>query len=150
MAVQTVFDRLRLYGLTAKPAKCYIGFDTIKYLGFKVGRGIIETQEDKVSKILNFKKPTSKKMLRSFLGLFSFYRKFIEKPADEAHALNLLLKGKSDKLEWTTEAELGFERIKSLLASRPILKLPDPMKTFVLRTGRVSCRHGERNSSVHR
>ena len=134
LAVQTVFDRLRLYGLTAKPAKCYIGFDTIKYLGFKVGRGIIETQEDKVSKILNFKKPTSKKMLRSFLGLFSFYRKFIEKPADEAHALNLMLKGKSDKLEWTTEAELGFERIKSLLASRPILKLPDPMKTFVLRT----------------
>ena len=132
--VRTVLDKLREHGLTAKPKKCNVGFDTIDYLGFRVGKGVICTQESKVERLLKFERPESKRLLRSFLGLFSFYRKFVKNPAELSSSLNQMLKGKSEKLEWTKQAELDFENIKIALASKPILKLPDPTKTFILRT----------------
>ena len=134
MTIRNVLNRLKEYGLTAKPSKCHVGFSSLSYLGFKVGNGLLETQEGKVEKILKFDPPTSKKLLRSFLGLFSFYRKFVPNPADLSFSLNQMLKGKSEKLDWTDEARKAFEKIKLALASKPILKLPDPSKTFVIRS----------------
>ena len=75
--LRSVFDRLRAHGLTAQPAKCRFGFPSLNYLGFVVDKLNITPQQSKVSAILNAPLPTSKKALRSYLGMVSFYRRFI-------------------------------------------------------------------------
>src|SRR3954452_10310989 len=46
--------------------------------GFVVSENGVYAQEDKVRCMLNYKRPTSLQELRSFLGLMSYYRKFIK------------------------------------------------------------------------
>ena len=76
-ALEQVLVRLEQHGLTVKPSKCRICFPTINYLAFVVGNNEVRPQLDKVSAILNTPCPVTKKTLRSFLGLASFYRKFM-------------------------------------------------------------------------
>ena len=132
--LREVLERLRQHGLTANPSKCFIGYPSLNYLGFEVGEGNIQTLDENISSIVNFEKPKSKKLLRSFLGLFSFYRKFVNNPAELSHPLNQLLKDERDPIKWSQEAEESFVSIKTILSSKPVLKLPNPSKSFILRT----------------
>lgn len=133
--IERVLIRLREHGLTAKPSKCNFGFNNINYLGFNVGNGFLRTLSEKVKILLDFPPPKTKKLLKSFLGMFSFYRKFVPDPATLAAPLNELLhKTVKEPLQWSEQVMASFEQIKSVLANDPVLKLPDPSKTFVLRT----------------
>src|SRR3954463_10113286 len=49
-----------------------------QFLGFVVSENGVYAQEEKVQCMLNYKRPTSLQELRSFLGLMSYYRKFIK------------------------------------------------------------------------
>ena len=77
VTLEQVLFRLELHVLTVRPSKCRFGFPTINYLGFIVDNDEIKPQEDKISAFLGTPCPETKKSLRSFLGLTSFYRKFI-------------------------------------------------------------------------
>lgn len=134
IAINSVFERLSLHGLTARPSKCFIGFRTVNYLGFTVGEGNLCMKREKINPLLSFPEPKTKTSLRSLLGLFSFYRKFIPNSADLSSPMTDLLRTKGEKIVWNSEAESSFNKIKELMSAEPILKLPDPNKTFVLRT----------------
>ncbi len=75
--LRRVLMELRRAGLTANPRKCHLALDEAKYLGFRVGRGLIKPQENKVAAILSAPRPTSKTQVRAFLGLAGYYRCFI-------------------------------------------------------------------------
>lgn len=47
---------------------------------------------------------------------------------------NLTKKGQPNKVKWTESTQLAFDTLKDLLCKRPILKLPDFDRTFILRT----------------
>lgn len=69
------------------------------------------------------------------MGLVGYYRDFIPSFAAIAAPLSdLTRKGQPSKVEWGDAHEKAYQIIKILLTN-PILRLPDPEKTFVLKNG---------------
>ena len=130
-----LFSRLAQAGMTIRPSKCVFGADSIDFLGHQLQQGLIGLHEDNVAKIRKAPRPTTKKQVRSFMGLAGYYRDFIPNFAAVAVPLSdLTRKGQPSKVEWGDAQEKAYQTIKILLASDPILRLTDPEKTFVLRT----------------
>ena len=95
-------------------------------LGYVVGRGSVKPQATKVDKILQTKKPETKKELRSFLGTIGFYQKFVDNYAKIAKPLaDRLRKGATNVINWDDESNSAFETLKMTLTDKPILRLPD-------------------------
>ncbi len=56
---------LRRAGLTANPSKCHLVLFEVKYLGFRVGRGLIKPQENKVEAVRAAPRPSTKTQVRA-------------------------------------------------------------------------------------
>ncbi len=128
-----VLDRLREAGLMLKPQKCKIAQTQVEYLGHIVSGGGIHTDLMKLQAVSEFPRPTNLKALRSFLGLTSYYRRFIPNFARVAAPLHALTK-KDAEFAWTTQCAEAFDRLKSLLTSAPVLAFPDFRVPFILET----------------
>ena len=104
-------------------------------VGHVVANGCLKTQEDKIIKIRDAAVPKNKTQLRAFLGLTGYYRKFVPNYADIAVCLtDMTKKGRSEVVKWSDEAEVAFNKLKEMLSSRPVLRLPDFTRQFVIRT----------------
>ena len=66
--LEEVLKRLKDAGLTANQSKCDWGKSEIEYLGHVVGSGKTSVPQVRVADLRNFKRPGTKKQLRSFLG----------------------------------------------------------------------------------
>ena len=133
--LQCVFTRLRDCGLTVKPAKVEIAQREVFFLGHVLGRGVQRPTNDKIDKILALKPPTTKKQVRSLLGLLNFYRKFVPNFSAIAAPLSNLTKGGNpDKVIWTDECQCALDMLKTSLSTDPVLILPDLLFPFILRT----------------
>ena len=96
-----VLQKLRPHGLTAKPSKCEIGHAKLDLLGYVVGGGSIQPQGRKIEKIMEMRKPGTKKELRSFGGTIGFYQKYIHQYAEKGKALTDVLKeGEPNQIKW--------------------------------------------------
>ena len=71
--------------------------------------------------------------MRSFLGLASYYRKFVEKFSAINTPLTALLH-KNHKFEWFKKAQKAFDMLKEKLTTTSVLLLPDSTKPFVITT----------------
>jgi len=133
--LQKVLGILRETNLTARPVKCEIGKRSLEYLGHMIGEGHIKPTKEKVSAILNAPAPTTKKEVRSFMGLSGYYRRFVPDYATIAAPLNdLVKKNAPNRVKWEDKHEMAFNKLKQVLVNNPILKLPDVNKSFILRT----------------
>ena len=74
-------------------------------------------------------KPNNLHEIRSFIGMCSYYRRFIEKFSITASPLHDLKK-KKVKFQWTAKENDAFNELKKRLMSGPLLVLPDLSKTF--------------------
>ena len=115
-----VFSRLRAAGLKVKISKCSFMYNEIKYLGFVVDGEGVKPDPKKVECILKMPIPRSLKELRSFLGMVTFYKKFIPKLAYIAQPLFKLL-STSKINDWTEEQTKSFETVKQALLSTEVL-----------------------------
>ncbi|KAF0706226.1 hypothetical protein As57867_006768, partial [Aphanomyces stellatus] len=77
--------------------------------------------------------PKSCKDVMSFVGLASYYRKFIPAFADLVRPLSGLLK-KGTKWQWGEDERRAFLTIMLALQQAPVLQLPDYHKPFVVTT----------------
>ena len=80
-----------------------------------------------------FPTPQTVKQLKSFLGLMSYYRRFIPGFSGLASPLHKLLK-KDARYEWTNDQAQAFRGLKNKLISPPILRYPDYSREFILTT----------------
>ncbi|GFX23935.1 retrovirus-related Pol polyprotein from transposon 412 [Trichonephila clavipes] len=87
----------------------------------------------KMSAVKNWKRPENLRELRSFLGLCTYYRKFVKGFSNIARPLHKLTESKQ-KFQWTKECEDSFLQLKEALTSSPILIYPQPDKPFILDT----------------
>ena len=137
-SLRQVLDRLRSAKLMAKPSKCMIGYDSIECLGHNIVGQTVRPQEDKIQAIRDAPRPSTKRQIKSFLGLAGFYRRFIPNFSSIASPLtDLTKKNRPNSIKnWQDHHERAFQTLKNRLTSSPILRLPvfQEGKPFVLRT----------------
>ena len=73
------------------------------------------------------------KELQGFIGISSYYRRYIKDFSTIAHPLTELTK-KSNKFVWEKDQQEAFDTLKKCLTSPPILAFPDFDKEFILQT----------------
>ena len=130
-----VFERLKSAHLTARPSKCLFGGNSVEFLGHHVGQSWVKPNDENLMKIREAKRPTNKKEVRSFFGLLNYYREFIPSFATIAAPLSELTgKGMPNKIVWGDAQEKAFCTLQAALLNKPILRLPDHSKDFILRT----------------
>jgi transposase InsO family protein len=128
-----VFERLEAANLTLKLSKCKFCVSEVDYLGHVVGRGGIKVDPQKTRAIEEARAPTSKKELRSFLGLANFYRRFVPNLAELAAPLTVLT-GKNTRFAWGEVQQRAFEAVKRELAQTPVLAYPNLERPFRVRS----------------
>ena len=110
--LKLVFERLRHYGIILNPQKCVFGVPSIEFLGHQVDIHGIHPLPDKVQNIRNFPQPTSRRQLRTFLGLINFYHRFLPGCAKILDPLNALLSVRSEQLTWNDTTQQAFVAIQ--------------------------------------
>lgn len=130
-----VLTRLRGAGLKLKPSKCCFARPQVAFLGHIVSAAGVQTDLTKTEKVSEWPVPTNVSELRSFLGLASYYRRFVKDFAMIAAPLTDLT-GKRKSFVWTEQAHYAFSLLKQKLCSTPILAYPifDPTCPFSLKT----------------
>src|SRR5687768_333512 len=89
--LEKVLQALQKARIKIKLRKCKFAKSEIKYLRHILGKNGIKPDPGKIEKIKNIKQPTKVKELRAVLGLFNYYRKFIENFSRIAKPMNKLL-----------------------------------------------------------
>ena len=131
--LEHVWDRLLNAGLKLKPSKCTYFQKEIRFLGHIVSKDGVKTDPEKTSSIDNWPQPTTAKRMRSFLGLASYYRKFIKDFAIIARPLWKLCE-KNVRFKWSEECQAAFDLLKQKLVNSPILAYPSVGTPYILDT----------------
>jgi hypothetical protein len=103
----------------------------VNFLGFKVSKDGLLPNQERVSTIANLPPPKNVTETKRFLGLVSYYRRFIKNLSNIAEPLFNLCK-KNNKFKWTDVEQNSFDRLKSILCSAPVLRYADPSRDFIL------------------
>ena len=131
--LEKVFQKLRSNKLYAKGDKCDWGKLRIKFLEHELTQGGVMVDDQKIKAILEWEKLETTKGLRSFLGLASYYRKFVRDFVKIAKPLLDLLK-KSVSEIWDEHCYCAFGELKHHLISAPVLKFSEFKKPFEVHT----------------
>lgn len=136
-----VKDRLKNANLTVNFEKCDFLKSSLKYLGYVVDGGGLRTDPDKVAAMVSYPRPTNTTEVKRFIGLCSWYRRFINQFSTLVAPINDLLKGKGKKQKicWTPQAENSFLLIKQALVSAPILSSPNFSEKFIIQCDASDC-----------
>ena len=109
--VNIILDVLRQANLKLNMEKCFFFLASVKILEHEINREGVMPDDDKIIKVRDFPRPTNLRQLCGFLGLASYYRKFIAKFSTIAKPLNQLLE-KEVFFEWTEDQERAFQILK--------------------------------------
>ncbi|GBG80684.1 hypothetical protein CBR_g31143 [Chara braunii] len=131
--IEWALHGLRDAGFKVALEKCQFFLTTISFLGHMVTDKGLQPEPQKVAAVSDAPVPTTITQVCAFLGLASYYRRFIKVFATIAGPLTNLLR-KDQSLIWTSECDQAFSKLKAALISAPVLIRPDPEKPFVLIT----------------
>ncbi|KAL5503413.1 hypothetical protein EMCRGX_G010361, partial [Ephydatia muelleri] len=129
-----VFQKLQGAGLTLRGKKCHIGMDKVFYLGHTFSGAGMMPDPGKVKVVEEWPTPHDVHSVRQFLGLASYYRRYVNAFAAIAAPLHVLTQ-KDTPFNWTTECDAAFQTLKQHLVQAPILAYPrfdQDAGTFVL------------------
>ncbi len=113
--LRKVFQRLRENKLYAKLEKCEFGVTEVDFLGHRISQEGLKMDDHKVKAIVDWELRKSVPTLRSFLGLASYYRKFINNFTKIAAPFTNLLKKSTVTYEWEGACDKAFETLKGNL-----------------------------------
>ncbi|UYV71288.1 hypothetical protein LAZ67_8002510, partial [Cordylochernes scorpioides] len=118
--LEAVFRCFRESNLRLNDKKCRFAFEELEILGYITSKHGIKPAEHNIKAVRNFPRPKKVKEVQSFLGMCSYYRKFIKDFSKIADPLTNLIK-KSVSFTWTGRQEEAFQTLKTALLSPPIL-----------------------------
>ena len=128
--VDQVCKRLSENSVTVNRAKCVLSADSLKFLGFIFSKDGIKPDPSLTSKIADADIPQNAKELASFLGLATYYGRFIPNFAKICAPLHEAKQGKD--FRWTQTCEENFNLLKRKLTSTPLLQPFVTSKTSVV------------------
>jgi len=131
--LRQVLQRFQTAGLKLKPSKCHFICQRVEYLGHVITPQGISPNNNWIVAISDFPIPTSVKEVRQFVGLASYYRRFIHGFAKVAQPLHSLTQ-KDVTFQWSSECDQAFQQLKTALVNSPVLAYPNFSKAFTLET----------------
>ena len=131
--IRSVITRLQEVGLKLKPAKCHFAREEVEYLGHLITPNGLRPNPKLVAAVQEFPTPHNPKTVRQFLGLSSYYRRFIRGYATIARPLHRLTH-KGTEFIWNVACQEAVEELRRKLTSAPVLSYPALDKDFVLET----------------
>ena len=147
--IELVFSRLKQYQLKIKPKKSFFFQTEVSFLGHILSAKGISPNPEKVDKVRDWPIPKTSKEVHSFIGLASYYRRFIPNFTKWSKPLNSLImppahqakvhhgemkKTELTKFVWSKECQEGFDALKHALTTTPVLAYPDYTQPFILET----------------
>ena len=105
----------------------------VTYLGHKLTAIGLCPDPEKIVVVKKFPTPTNTRVVKQYLGLCSYYRKFIPNFSKISKPLTNLLR-KIVPFKWDQKTEEAFVTLKEILTTEPLLQYPDFTKPFVLTT----------------
>ena len=131
--LKMVLDRMREGGLKLKPSKCHFFQPEVEFLGHVIsGDGVLPSPAN-VEKLVNWPRPATVTEVRGFVGLGSYYRRFVKNFTKMVKALVNLTR-MDVKFEWTAECEQAFQELKKTLIGPDIMAYPRSDCPFILDT----------------
>ena len=121
--LKVVFQHLRESGLTMKGSKCSIAVPEVHYLGHVFSADGMKPDPRKTEAISEWPIPTSVKEVRQFVGLASYYRRYIQCFAEISKPLHVLTQ-KNVPFVWSEECNVAFNELKTQLIQAPVLTYP--------------------------
>nr|GEW38182.1 putative reverse transcriptase domain-containing protein [Tanacetum cinerariifolium] len=136
--LKLILEMLKKEKLYAKFSEYEFWLSKAQFLGHVIDSEGIRVDSAKIESIKDWASPKTPTEIRQFLGLASYYRRFIEGFSKIAKPMTKLTQ-KSVKFDWTEKAEVAFQLLKQFLCSAPILALPEGSENFVVYCD-VSCK----------
>jgi hypothetical protein len=132
--LREIFRRLQENSFYLKLEKCQFRLKRIKLLGHYIEEGRIIPAREQIRKIQDWRSPTTKKQLQSFIGLVNYIAPHLP------HAATLLsqlteLTGSTNEWEWLPMHEHAFKNLKRICDESKALK---PLDYEQIKKGRVN------------
>ena len=130
--INHVFRRLLQHHLMLKlKKKCFFFKSETKYLGFVISGDGVSPELERVSAMRSMSPPTNVNEVRSLVGVFSYYRRFI--PNFSAIAPPIIeLTIKYSRFKRDTTCEKAYDYLKDSLSLIDTLVYPDNSKPYIL------------------
>ena len=122
--VRTILEVLKRERLFAKPKKCKFQQTEVQFLGHVVTATGIKPDPSKVFVVKDWPQPADAAGLRSWVGLCTYFRQWIQGFSSLMRPLHNLLK-KDVAFSWSADCHSAFCRVKDALVSAPVLARPD-------------------------
>ena len=131
LAIEQMLQTLEKNCLTANGAKCQFGFDEMCFLGFLISANGIRVDPKRIKIIEKLAPPKNKKSLQRLLGLFTYWRRFIQGfSVNTYHMRQLLLDDVA--FHWSPQCQAELDFLKGCLIKDPILAPINPDKDLVI------------------
>ena len=131
--VKLVLDALSQAGLRLNREKCIFFTDKIEFLGFTtISHNSVTVSESKVQSIRNYPVPKTVKDIKKLLDLAGFYSKLIPNYDAIIEPLSVM-RCKNASFRWTDQCQKSFDKLIKLLCSSPIVTMPNPNLTFIVK-----------------
>ncbi|ROT80779.1 hypothetical protein C7M84_000488 [Penaeus vannamei] len=128
-----VLCRFKAANLKLSPKKCTFFHTEVPFLGHVVDRQGVRMDPLKVSAMVSWPVPRTVAELRSFLGLCTYYRRFVQGFATIAAPLYQLTR-KGASFVWDEACHQTFVALKQALVEAPVLPYPDPSLPYIIDT----------------
>ena len=139
--IKVVLMAYKMHDIKLSPSKSTFFPDSFKILGVTISPHSAELSLDEVKakSILDWEKPDSLYSLQSRLYALNYWNKFIPALSELKFPLQQIVR--SQIFSWNEEADLAWERIKSIIALDIRLTIPEKHEKLILTTdaSKVAC-----------
>ena len=132
--LRQLFTILEKANLRISVDKCEFFKDSLDFLGVHISDNGIQPPKYKIEALEKLKVPSTQKELRRYLGMFGYYRHFIDHYATLTNSLNMLCNCDPREFKWTSDNTECFRKLKEALVKATCLVFPHNTTRVTLTT----------------